>query len=416
MAAGNRYRPPVTTTAAGWPRSILSLSLGLITTVAVLASVLGYWAQASIYDSEAVGRAVDAAMRDPEVIDALAEYLTDQIMAAAEVEARVETQLEGSRLASNGPMVGRLLAAGARSQIHTGMTHVLSHDATRRAVVEAARQSHGQLVQILDSGQIGTVVRVADGTVTLNLLPVMGRGFAMVQEAGLLRNVDLPNLERTGDPAEQIRDLELALGRPLPPDFGQLVVYEGAAVNRAESLVAQIQQALAIFHRSLLAVQVIAVGSAVGTILLARRRLRSLGYLATGIVCSMAVGRALIRAALAAAPSVAANPGARATIARIVNTLASGLVTAVTVTLLTSLLVAAAALAADREGSLSLALKRNREVVTAAAAGLLVAVLWSVGATPVGLTLAGLVAAAMVVAAWLPARSASRPLGDVERP
>ena len=59
-------------------RSALAVVLGVIAVVAVLASVLGTWARSSIYDSDAVAQAVDNALRDPDLIDALASDLTDQ--------------------------------------------------------------------------------------------------------------------------------------------------------------------------------------------------------------------------------------------------------------------------------------------------------------------------------------------------
>ena len=110
-----------------------------------------------------------------------------------------------------------------------------------------------------------------------------------------------------------------------------------------------------------------AVGAAVGSVFLARRRTRALGYLSLGVVAAMVLGRAVIRLAIDAAPGVALNPGARAAIARVVTTLADGLLTAVTVALLLALGAAVLSLLAEREGSLRTALRRQRELVTVGA-------------------------------------------------
>lgn len=381
-------------------RSALAALFGVIAVVGVLASVLGTWARTSVYDSDAVARAVDNAMQDPQVIDALAVRLTDQLLTAVEVDRRLADRLPDDRAA-----LAPLLTGGIRGLVHDGMVAALGRDGTRRMVVAAARESHAQLVRILDTGQLGTVLRTADGTVRVNLLPVMGRGFELIQGTGLLADVALPELARGGDPAEQIAALEDALGRPLPDDFGQLVVYEGEAVARAEALVARAQQALTTFKRSLLAVYLVAVGAAAGSILLARRRLRALGFLSLGVVSAMVLGRAVIRAALDAAPGVATNPGARAAIARVVTTLADGLITAVTLTLLLALGAAALALLADRQGSLRTALRRQRELVTVGAGGLVISVVWLVGLSPGALAVAAIAAAAVVAMAWLPSAS-----------
>ncbi len=383
-------------------RSALAVLLGVIAVVAVLASVLGTWARSSIYDSDAVARAVDNALRDPEVIDALATHLTDQLMEAIEVERRV-----ADRLPEDQAVLAPLLTGGVRGLVHDGLVALLGRDGIRQVVVAAAREGHEQLVRVLDTGQLTTAFQTADGTVSVNLLPLMGRGFELVQSTGLLADVEMPELERRGDPAEQIASLEDALDRQLPDDFCQLVVYEGEAVAKAETAVARAQQAMTFFKRSLLVVYVVAVGAAVGSVFLARRRTRALGYLSLGVVAAMVLGRAVIRLAIDAAPGVALNPGARAAIARVVTTLADGLLTAVTVALLLALGAAVLSLLAEREGSLRTALRRQRELVTVGAGGLVVAVLWLAGMSTGALVVAAVAAAAVVAAAWLPERAAA---------
>lgn len=383
-------------------RTALAVLLGVIAVVAVLASVLGTWARSSIYDSDAVAHAVDNALRDPEVIDALATHLTDQLMEAIEVERRV-----ADRLPEDQAVLAPLLTGGVRGLVHDGLVALLGRDGIRQVVVATAREGHEQLVRVLDTGQLTAAFQTADGTVSLNLLPLMGRGFELVQSTGLLADVEMPELERGGDAAEQIASLEDALDRQLPDDFGQLVVYEGEAVAKAETAVARAQQAMTFFKRSVLVVYVVAVGAAVGSVFLARRRTRALGYLSLGVVAAMVLGRAVIRLAIDAAPGVALNPGARAAIARVVTTLADGLLTAVTVALLLALGAAVLSLLAEREGSLRTALRRQRELVTVGAGGLVVAVLWLAGMSTGALVVAAVAAAAVVAAAWLPERAAA---------
>ena len=154
-------------------------------------------------------------------------------------------------------------------------------------------------------------------------------------------------------------------------------------------------------------IALVAVGAAVGSVFLARRRTRALGYLSLGVVAAMVLGRAVIRLAIDAAPGVALNPGARAAIARVVTTLADGLLTAVTVALLLALGAAVLSLLAEREGSLRTALRRQRELVTVGAGGLVVAVLWLAGMSTGALVVAAVAAAAVVAAAWLPERAAA---------
>ena len=61
----------------------MSAVLGVLAVVGLLATILGSWARSSIYDTDTVAAAVDSALQDPAVIDALATRLTDQLIEAA---------------------------------------------------------------------------------------------------------------------------------------------------------------------------------------------------------------------------------------------------------------------------------------------------------------------------------------------
>ena len=59
---------------------------GVIGVIGVLASVIGVWAHRTVFDSEKVAEAVDQALLNPEVNDALATFLTDQLMDAVPLQ------------------------------------------------------------------------------------------------------------------------------------------------------------------------------------------------------------------------------------------------------------------------------------------------------------------------------------------
>ena len=46
----------------------------------------------------------------------------------------------------------------------------------------------------------------------MNLLPLIGRGLARLQELGLFEQLDVPDLSADGDPEEQIAQLEAGDG------------------------------------------------------------------------------------------------------------------------------------------------------------------------------------------------------------
>ena len=59
---------------------------GVIGVIGVLASVVGVWAHRTVFSSETVADAVDQALLNPEVNEALATFLTDQLVNAIPLE------------------------------------------------------------------------------------------------------------------------------------------------------------------------------------------------------------------------------------------------------------------------------------------------------------------------------------------
>mgnify|MGYP003374334853 CR=1 FL=1 len=217
----------------------------------------------------------------------------------ASLEKRVVSMQEGGALALEGPL------GSGRSTLLRRLAFSLGLQGVPAAVVEApqtglsalealrlatAGAAPGRLVLCVDD----LAALPADALAALRALTAEGARLVAVATEEELRAVakgpsarfEMPELERRGDPAEQIASLEDALDRQLPDDFGQLVVYEGEAVDKAETAVARAQQAMTFFKRSLLVVYVVAGGAAVGSVFLARRRTRALGYLSLGVVAA----------------------------------------------------------------------------------------------------------------------------------
>ena len=60
-----------------WVRTVLAGIVGVIAVVALLLSVIGFWACDTIFDESEVAGAVESALDEPGVTDALAVRLTD---------------------------------------------------------------------------------------------------------------------------------------------------------------------------------------------------------------------------------------------------------------------------------------------------------------------------------------------------
>ncbi|NLD77185.1 MAG: hypothetical protein GX643_11015 [Acidimicrobiales bacterium] len=265
---------------------------------------------------------MDNALSEPAVVDGLSSHLTDQIFDAIPATAFVE-----DRLPTDMAPVAGLVVGAVRPVVHDGISRLLSDDATRQLIVGAAERSHRSAMRVLDGGSLSSGVSVDSGTVSVNLLPVVGRALELVQGAGLLTRIEVPDLDPAGDPSAQILELEELLGRSLPPDLGQLVVYDSEHISSAETLVARAQQALVLFRRATSVILIITVASTVAALALAERRRRALLLLSLGLIGAMSLGRAIIQALVSAVPALAVRPEARAAIRAMVNTMAEGLLT-----------------------------------------------------------------------------------------
>lgn len=381
-------------------RGALSGTFGILAVIGVLASVLSVWAHQTLFETRVVARAVDRALLEPEVVDALADHLTDQLFDAVPVATLVE-----DRLAADLAPLAPLVVGGLRALVHDGISDLLAEDATRRIVVGAAERGHRTVMRVLDDGRLVNGLTVEDDTATVNLLPLLGRALELVQGAGLLTGVDLPRFDRAGDPAVQIRELERALDRPLPDDFGQLVVYDSERLAEAGTTIARAQQALVLFRRSVVAIVAVTVVSFVAALAFAVRRRRALILLSLGVVGAMGVGRGIIREVVDAAPGLAVRPGARAAIRSVVTTVADGLLSAVTVALVVALVATALAYVTGPRGparSIRASLHRNRRVVALATLAATVAVLSLSAFSLVPLASVVGVGTVVVATAWVP--------------
>jgi hypothetical protein len=301
-------------------RSVAAGFVGVIAIVGVMASTFAVWAQAVLFDSDQVAELVEDALAQPEVNAALAREITDLVFTAADVQARLESAFPPAL-----QPLAPVLTGGSRVFVQDRIERRLETEETRQAIAGLVRRSHGAAMRVLDGDGMLDGVRIVDGEVSVNLLPLVGRGLAIVQEFGLLGNLDVPDLTRDGVPEQQIAALEAAFDRDLPPDFGQLVVYRSDALAEASASLATAQSAMVMAKRAIWATLVMTVVFLVAAVVLANDRRRAALTLALAGVAAALVLRAMTLYVVGQAPTVAVDPAARALIRSTVEGLASGL-------------------------------------------------------------------------------------------
>ena len=167
------------------------------------------------------------------------------------------------------------MAGGLRAAVNAGLTEAFENPEVQEIIINLVRRAHAAAMRLLEGDGLVDGITVVDGAVTLNLLPLLDRGLTRLQSFGLLSDVELPTLTADGDPQQQVAELESALGRDLPEDFGQLVIYESDRLADAGASVENAQRTLVLAKRGLVVLLIATVALIALTIIVARNRWRA---------------------------------------------------------------------------------------------------------------------------------------------
>jgi hypothetical protein len=301
-------------------RGVAAGVLGVLAIVVLTVTAIAVWAGTTLFDSEKVADIAGDALAQPEVQAALATYLTDQVFSAVDVQSVLDDALP-----TNLQRLEPVLAAGARSAVDRGLTRVLANPDVQDVLTTVVERSHRRAMKLLEGDGLMDGIDVTDGVVTLNTLPLIGRGLDQLQQLGLFTDLQVPDLSADGDPAEQIAALSAATGRDLKDDFGQLVVYRSDDLANAQASLQTAQQLFALAKRAVWLLIALTIGLVAATMLVAQRRWRATLLLGIGVVVAMMVTRLATRRVLAEAPDLASQPGGRAAIGAMLGDASTGL-------------------------------------------------------------------------------------------
>ena len=306
-----------------WVRTIGAVILGVIAVLGLLCSVVGFWARDTVFDETEVARAVESAIEEPGVTDALAARLTESVMAAVELETRLNNFLPPALQRITPAIVG-----GTTQLVEDRLSNRLADPDTRDTMVSIFERSYGAFLDVMEGEGLVDGISVDEGEVTVNFLPVIAEGLEAVQGFGLLDDATIPELTRDGEPSEQIAQLEDGLGRDLPDDFGQIVVYRSDSLAEKGETVERAQQLLVVVKRAFVLILIVTAVAIAGTLLVARNRLRATLGLLLGAAATFVVVRAVVKKVLDDVPGVARTPAGHAALAAATTSLADGLVKA----------------------------------------------------------------------------------------
>lgn len=252
--------------------------LVLATLVATL-SLLATWARQQLLNTDRWTQTSTELLQRAEIRAELAAFLTDQLFAEADVQAQI-----AGRLPEELRPLAPAATAGARRLVQDVADQALQRPAIQAVWEDANRESHRELVRILEGG--GDAVTTRDGVVVLRLRGVLTR---IARQIGL-PDAAIARIPRVAGDIEVLSSRELALAQ----DVATLL--KAAAV------------ALGVLTVALLALAVwLAAGS--------RRRMLArvgLGLITSGVLALLARGMAGQVVVDTLAPSASIRPAAGA--------------------------------------------------------------------------------------------------------
>jgi hypothetical protein len=313
-------------------QSVVAVIMAVLASVGVMLSALGVWAHTTVFDTESFMEMVEPALAGEEVAVALTDFITEEAVAALDLESRLEERLGavdsflGDGLAdilNLGPRARELLrnsdlprfadlaapledavAARVRSVTDT----VVRSEQFLTTVSTSISIAHRGAVALIRDGASLDNVDVVDGEVRLNLVPIIGSVLGQVvdQLDGFgFEEVRLPGFLSGERAADAVSSLSDALGTVLPADFGQVTVM-------SEERLQEWQATARTIDRIVWGLVVITVVFAVAALVVSQRRRRTLIQLALGGAFGFLLAVPLERKAVEALESAVTGPQPRA--------------------------------------------------------------------------------------------------------
>ncbi len=144
----------------------LSLALVIVGTIVTLLAIFSIWANRQLLNTDNWVSTSDRLLTNEHVDQQIANYLAEEVFTGARLEAKLEEALP-PRLAP----LASAVAGGLHGLAPQVAERLLEAPRVQSLWSDANRRAHEELLRVLDGG--GTTVTTANGTVTLDLRPLV---------------------------------------------------------------------------------------------------------------------------------------------------------------------------------------------------------------------------------------------------
>jgi hypothetical protein len=262
--------------------------VGVVTAIALLLSLVGWWAVAVVFDEEQVADIAVDTVTDPAVVDDVARAIVDDALV-----------LFGAQ---------EVFDEAARDAMADELVALLDQPVVAEVVHDVVVVAHRGAMHVLSDGELVPGVSVQGDAVVVNLLPL----WSVVLE--LATDLDLPTFDIGGDPEQQLAAMEAALGLDLADDAGQVVLFRSDTLGEVGGWVDLVRRIITVVQRGVVLTSLVALVGVAGTVLLARRRRRAGVVLVAGVVVGCLLTLFVAGRVVAGSTAIVSDPALAAVI------------------------------------------------------------------------------------------------------
>lgn len=188
----------------GWGWTLLAVVLIVIGAILAPVAVVASWAKVQLTDTDAFVTTYAPLAKDPGV----QAYVTDEAVKAiqehVDIPQLTSQVIDGITGLGTGPVATKALdalkaplAQGIVSLIQTTVGRFVSSDAFAQVWQEALRASHTQLVATMQGDPKAAVAIGADGSVGVQLGPIIDRVKQVLEDQGISFAAQIPTIDKT---------------------------------------------------------------------------------------------------------------------------------------------------------------------------------------------------------------------------
>lgn len=201
---------------------LASLSIGL--------TAVATWMHQTVLVTDRFVSVVSDVTSEPEVIDSVSLKLGAQVVAAIQLEQRLQNLLP-DRL----DRLAQPLTDTVEERITGATADLLSSETFQQRWEQALTRLHSSFLNLLHGE--AQFVEVRDGKLTVDAVGLAQAVVAKLRDDGVLPpESQIPDFATTPERAEFVARLETALDTRLPDDFGQVPVADAAAIERMSAV------------------------------------------------------------------------------------------------------------------------------------------------------------------------------------